>query len=698
MAPQPGPIDQDAEQPIRQPPWLASLHGLSWPWVRPSAHLSSPTDRSNAQLLATILLVAVPVYAAFVLAGRFYRESSTYFAYLAVSFAFLMVAYAFSRSRHYRVGLWVFILQSLGVAVIASWTLQEPIFTLTSLVGLIMASLFLAPGVVLSLVFGVGLLTLSIDFVIGPDDFFIPGLWLMAAITSLVYTYTRHRNETLIQQQVEQLTLSSERYRSLVESQTELVLRFTPDYRITYANEACAAALGIPIENIIGLRLMEVLPMHDRESAHSLLATKANAQGIIELEYSYKRPDQTLRWLHWNAQLIRDDAGQLLEYQAVARDITEQKLAKQALQEREQRYRVLASNLSNMMVVLIDPTMKVLTADGPLLDQLADSQELKGDTVAVMMDTETTNQHLPHLRSMLAGEGSELEWQQLDFILRSVFVPIKDDQGTVLYGMIMTHDITERRRIEEARMQVALERERAELLQQFVDDISHDLKTPLTVLRTNLFMLRKTIEDDSSRLRIKRAEAQIDRLERMINDMLVLSRLDRPSDFALHTELFELTEMVSRLVASEQAVATIHHQTLQLHCDEPSILFFGDAEQIERAFSNLIDNALRYTPEGGSIDVSLKRVGSEILFSVQDTGAGIPEEELGQIFERFYRGRKHRPSDGGSGLGLSITQRIVELHNGRIEVTSELGKGSRFEIHLSSRHITPSVSSPTVEN
>jgi signal transduction histidine kinase len=109
----------------------------------------------------------------------------------------------------------------------------------------------------------------------------------------------------------------------------------------------------------------------------------------------------------------------------------------------------------------------------------------------------------------------------------------------------------------------------------------------------------------------------------------------------------------------------------------------GDKGRLRQLFLNLVDNAVKYTPSGGSVTLALERQGNEAVFEVSDTGIGIPQTELGKIFDRFYRVDKARSRElGGTGLGLSIAKWIVELHRGSITVTSEPQKGSTFTVHL----------------
>ena len=220
---------------------------------------------------------------------------------------------------------------------------------------------------------------------------------------------------------------------------------------------------------------------------------------------------------------------------------------------------------------------------------------------------------------------------------------------------------------------------------EFIANVSHELRTPLTSVKG---ATETIIEDPEMPEPIKQRFLgmvinEADRMTRIVQDLLVLSRLDnrrmtwRPTKFDLYAAV---DGMCSALFA--EAKAHRHTLVMQPESSEPMPLF-ADKERIEQVVTNIIGNAIKYTPDGGEIRVSVCKDGKKYVISVADNGVGIPKEDLEHIFERFYRVDKSRSTDaGGTGLGLSIAKDIIDAHGGEITMDSEYGKGTTVIITL----------------
>ncbi len=242
-------------------------------------------------------------------------------------------------------------------------------------------------------------------------------------------------------------------------------------------------------------------------------------------------------------------------------------------------------------------------------------------------------------------------------------------------AVLVLHDITELRRLERVR-------------RDFVANVSHEFKTPLTAIQGFAeTLLNGALDDLANRKRfVEIIKEHARRLARLTDDLLKLSRIE-----AGRLELEIRPIRVEALVNGCVETARLHAKGkgLQILVDLPenAPAVRGDGAQLGEVLQNLLDNALQYTPAGGQIEVKARANGQDVIFSVIDTGIGIPESDLERIFERFYRVDSARSREaGGTGLGLAIARHIVEAHSGRIWVESAVGQGSRF--HFSVRKVT----------
>ncbi|TCK18907.1 phospho-acceptor domain-containing protein [Thiogranum longum] len=222
------------------------------------------------------------------------------------------------------------------------------------------------------------------------------------------------------------------------------------------------------------------------------------------------------------------------------------------------------------------------------------------------------------------------------------------------------------------------------LRRELVANVSHDLRTPLAALHGYIETLQIKAEafdaeTRSSYLHIALQHSR--RLTRLVDELFELAKLDA-SDSPVQTEPFAVAELAQDIIQKFQLQAEQKGVRLSLECDDSLPFVDGDIALIDRVLVNLISNALRHTPEGGRITVSLRQEDSAVRIQVEDTGSGIPEEDIPKIFERFYRGDNAARSGHHAGLGLAIARHIVRLHGGVIRVSSKPGQGARFEFSL----------------
>ena len=271
-------------------------------------------------------------------------------------------------------------------------------------------------------------------------------------------------------------------------------------------------------------------------------------------------------------------------------------------------------------------------------------------------------------------------------------------------------EIAERKRIEQRALELALEREKSQLLRNFIGDISHDLMTPLTIVRSSLYIsdrlitqcfaeivgLRDSNLNDAAlasaaetvlrsgetiREQQIRADEGAVRLQNLIQRLLEMVEVDEQVTYDFGPT--DLNVLVAARIEPQRSIAT--QKDLQLNFEPGSQIPLLRLDEIafSRVIQNLLVNALTYTPRGGTVTVRTYLREQIAVLEVQDTGIGIPAEALPHIFERFYRVDPARAmASGGSGLGLSIAHKIVLVHGGTIEVESRVGAGTTFRVLL----------------
>lgn len=217
-------------------------------------------------------------------------------------------------------------------------------------------------------------------------------------------------------------------------------------------------------------------------------------------------------------------------------------------------------------------------------------------------------------------------------------------------------------------------------LRQFVADAAHELNTPLTALQTNLELAASADESERGEL-LTRAQAQIERLRGLVTGLLDLSRLEARND-APHRVAVDLAALAQALGEPYASRAEQAGLTLEMDLPNAPLLTPGDPAQLRRVLENLLDNAIKFTPAGGEVRLRVMRVDGQIVFSVEDTGIGIPPEDRPLLFRRFHRGR-NAASYSGNGLGLAIVHAIVEAHGGGVAMATMAG-GTCFRVYLPS--------------
>lgn len=507
----------------------------------------------------------------------------------------------------------------------------------------------------------------------------------------------------LEQRRVIQATLreSERRLRAVLEGALHAVVGM--DHRGTIVDWNLQAELifGWSRQEALGRSLVEtIVPERLREAQkRGLEASAATAGGPWlnrHLETSALRRDGTEFPIEVIVTSIPGEEGPI--YYSFMADITERRCAdaeRQRLLEEQQRLLAHIQRRSAELQAMLDSMVDgVVTCDasrritlinnaGLYLLGLSPGEPYSLEDVAARVEASTPDgqvaepRELP-LQSALSGvtvtEGSlvlRVLGRQTSTYLRASAAPIRDEQGQIVAAVAVLRDVTE---------SVELNH----LKDQFVKVAAHELKTPVTILKSYAQLALRQGDDNPLALRrmLEAINRGADRIDRIARDLLDVSQLYL-GRLKLAEDRIDLRELLEQAVHQASASAPKH----RIHLDaERSIVVHGDRERLAQVLLGLLDNAIRYSPSGGDVDVSLSVGSDEVVVTVEDHGIGIPADKQSRIFERFYRAHSGTPHDyGGMGVGLFIAAQIVARYGGRMWFESREGEGSRFMFSLSLR-------------
>ena len=295
------------------------------------------------------------------------------------------------------------------------------------------------------------------------------------------------------------------------------------------------------------------------------------------------------------------------------------------------------------------------------LDPTTTFDELFSDQAE--LDTLLTLKRPQYLEAQKTAGDRELEL---------FMAPFSSDQ-TQGGALVVIHDVTEQRKSEQSR-------------REFVANVSHELRTPLTNIKSYAETivsagdeLPRELHDNFMGVIINEA----DRMTRIVQDLLTLSKIDY-GKMEMNISRFSFAKAISNVYeAAKLNAEQNHHHKISFHCEDDIPDVMGDRERIEQVVMNIVSNAIKYTPDGGKIEIYAGSSGKSVFVRVTDNGIGIPEKDLPRLFERFYRVDKARSREsGGTGLGLSIAREILSQHKGEIKIDSVYGEGTDVRITL----------------
>lgn len=370
----------------------------------------------------------------------------------------------------------------------------------------------------------------------------------------------------------------------------------------------------------------------------------------------------------------------------VSADITERKRAEADLKESEEKYRLLVETMRGGLAIY-DADDRIIYINDRFCELMGYTRaELVGTRSFDYVDTtnaETISRHLEH-RRQAESTSYELVVRHKDgqpiYILVSGS-PLFDKAGNLIGSFAVITDITVQKQAEAALWQAfEKEKELGELKTRFVSMASHEFRTPLATilaLTETLRAYRHRLEDDQIDERLDKIKLQIDHLKDIMEDVLLLARM-QARRVEYNPAMLDLNALCRSVLDEFQSRDDVKHQ-INYSCNEENREVALDRKLMRQIISNVVSNALKYSPEDKSVEVRLDYTDSAIILKVQDEGIGIPEADMKHLFEPFHRAT-NVGTTSGTGLGLVITKESVELHGGTIEVESQLGVGTTLTI------------------
>jgi len=527
-----------------------------------------------------------------------------------------------------------------------------------------------------------GFLPLTIAIVLFLGWFYVVGVsWIgnpaltaslalfLALITVItIASRTARRVGEEIDQTHDALRESEEKFRRIAGNTIDNIFELDLDGTIRYDSPASERIFGYKPEEVTGRSAEFLFSDSELPKLYDSLAVIANGKNVERLETEMLRKDGSQILVEINASpILREE--RIVGALGFLRDITERRRAESALRESEVRYRTLFDS-TNDAIFIHDMGRKFLEVNRVLCELTGHSRE----ELLQMMPTDINS---PEYARLLPDRITQLRrvghaFFEAAFVRRDGTVaPIELSSRIIEYKgkpavLAVARDITERKQMERMK-------------DQFVSTVSHELRTPLTSIRASLGLLASgvsgTLPEKGQRM-LEIAVTNTDRLVRLINDILDSERLASGK-----TPMEKKTCNAGQLVtqAADVMKPLTEKAGISLSVESQDAALWADPDRIAQALTNLVGNAIKFSPKGGRIWVTAERKENQMVFKVRDEGRGIPPDKLGLLFERFQQvDASDAREKGGTGLGLSISRSIVEQHNGRIWVESTVGKGSTF--------------------
>jgi len=472
------------------------------------------------------------------------------------------------------------------------------------------------------------------------------------------------------------LKQSEEEYRGLYQFAPNAYLSIGGNGCVTMANQSAVELFGYSLAELAGRPLLDLFPnTKDDARIHALLKHISHGQKVCDEEIAMLKADGEQLWVMLSTKPTLDTKGKVSTLCQII-DLTDKKRAEDRI---EQQKRLLESTIESLTHPFY--VINVNTYAVELANSAAGSGELKKDIKCYELTHRSSDpcsppNHICPLEEVkMTGKPTTVEHIHYDVQGHKATVevhgfPVFDTEGNITLMITYCHDITERKRLDQ-------------LKDEFIGLVSHELRSPLTVIIgavSTVLTEGQRLSPEETRQLLLDANHEADSLGRLLGNLLELSRV-KAGRLVVHAEPVSLTKVIRKTLAAIKCHSSTHRFTLDIPSTLPKI--FADPLRLERILYNLLENAVKYSPEGREVHVVVKIEKGHLVISVSDQGIGISSVNQAKLFGPFQRLEGKDVHDArGLGLGLLVCRRLVEAHGGRIWVDSELGKGSTFFFSL----------------
>lgn len=492
---------------------------------------------------------------------------------------------------------------------------------------------------------------------------------------------------TLRQQTLQEDQLSLE---ALLDNLPGMAYRCLNDAQWTMlvVSNGCAALTGYTPDELLYNRVVSFNDLiHPEDRPHVWETTQRSIAIGQPFTYTYRlrTRDGQEKWVWEQGCLVAQPNGQQV-MEGFITDVTGQRLAQQALRQSQAQLQAMFDNAASA-IALLDAQGHYLQVNERWhdmfgYDSLAGLASL--DIIAPDDVSRTVRQYqalqtgeldaFQHEERYIRADGSEF-WG----LVSARAVRSADGLADRIVQTIV--DITDRKNAETERLKLALEREKVNILAHFIEDASHEFRTPLAVIYTGLELIERALQPPpETAQRISAMKDQAMYIGKLIDDMLAMSHFD--SGPMMMTTLLDINFLLRDLHAGFEAAAQAKNITLEFKPADGPAFIRASLPDLYRALEAIVQNALDFTASGGTVTLENVLARDTVTVRVADTGVGISADNLPRIFDRFFRANQAR-TGRHAGLGLTIARRIIELHSGEVRVTSEPGRGSVFHVVLS---------------